>query len=325
MATGAFENLFTLARQAGSEQTGKDSRTVPLSALVPSAEQPRRFFDDAALAELAESLKAHGVLQPILCRPLATDAGRYQIVAGERRFRAAQVAGLDRVPIVVRTLDDKGALEIGLAENLLREDLKPLEEAATMRRLIDEFGYSYDALGAKLGKGKNYVWHRTNLLKLPADVQAALDGSDAGAITTGHAEALAGIADDGWRQRAIAAVLSQGLAVVETRRRVKQLQTLAEADLAQDRRDELAVAVIEHGLTDAALAVRRHSPQPLAVPPASPRRIDLRQLGSFDLFRQSRQQPLVDVDEAIAILQRDLARLRREKRDAGEPGGVGEA
>jgi ParB family chromosome partitioning protein len=214
---------------------------------------------------------------------------------------------LDRVPIVVRALDDKAALEIGLAENLLREDLKPLEEAATMRRLIEEFGYTYDALGAKLGKGKNYVWHRTNLLKLPADVQAALDGMELGAITTGHAEALAGIASDAWRQRAIAAVIQHDLSVAETRRRTKQLQALTAADLPEDRRDALAVAVIETGLSDAGLATR--------LQPG-----DVRQLGSFDLFRQARQQPLIDLDEAIAILKRDLARLRREKRDGAEGG-----
>jgi ParB family chromosome partitioning protein len=325
MATGAFENLFTLARQAGTEQTAKDSRTVPVTALVASAEQPRRFFADAALAELAESLKAHGLLQPILCRPLPGDPSRYQIVAGERRFRASQLAGLDRVPIVVRALDDKAALEIGLAENLLREDLKPLEEAATMRRLIEEFGYTYDALGAKLGKGKNYVWHRTNLLKLPADVQAALDGMELGAITTGHAEALAGIASDAWRQRAIAAVIQHDLSVAETRRRTKQLQALTTADLPEDRRDALAVAVIETGLSDAGLATRLQPGAGASAAPAAPRQVDVRQLGSFDLFRQARQQPLIDLDEAIAILKRDLARLRREKRDGAEGGdGAGE-
>jgi ParB family chromosome partitioning protein len=318
MATGAFENLFTLARAAGTEQTGKDSRIVPLSALTASAEQPRRYFADAALAELADSLKAHGLLQPILCRPLPTDPSRYQIVAGERRFRAAQLAGLDRVPIVVRTLDDKAALEIGLAENLLREDLKPLEEAVTMRRLIDEFGYSYDALGTKLGKGKNYVWHRTNLLKLPADVRAALDGNGDEAITTGHAEALAAIDHDPWRQRAIAAVVAQGLSVVEIRRRVKQVQALAAAPIANERREALAVAVIEAGLTDAAVAARLQSDDRPAAQPAVFRQIDMRQLGSFDLFRHARQQPLIDLDEAITVLQRDLARLRREKRESGE-------
>jgi ParB family chromosome partitioning protein len=317
MATGAFENLFTIARQQGSEQSAKDSRTVPLSALEASAQQPRRAFDDLALRELAESLKAHGLLQPILCRPLPSNPSRYQIVAGERRFRAAQIAGLDKLPIVVRVLDDKAALEIGLAENLLREDLKPLEEAVTMRRLIDEFGYSYEALGAKLGKGKNYVWHRTNLLKLPADVQAALDGTADGAITTGHAEALAGIAHDPWRVRAIAAVLVQDLSVAEIRRRAKQVQVVADSALDTVRQDALAVAVIDAGLTDAGLAARLQPTAPAAVP-VVPRQVDLRQLGSFDLFRQVRQQPLIDVDEAIAVLQKDLARLRREKRDSGE-------
>lgn len=315
MATGAFENLFTLARQAGTEQTQKDSRTVPIRALEPSAKQPRRHFDDTALAELAASIRGHGLIQPILCRPLPDDAARYQIVAGERRFRAAQMAGLEKVPIVVRTLDDKAALEIGLAENLLREDLRPLEEAHTMRRLLDEFGYTYDALGARLGKGKNYVWHRTNLLKLPDDLQSALDGTEAGAITPGHAEAIAAIADTSWRQALITTVLDLDLSVAETRRRVKLLQTVAAADVAESLRQALALVIIAEGPNEAAVASRLAGKPPASPAAAVPRQVDLRGLASFDLYKQARQRPIIDVDEAITILQRDLTMLRRQRRE----------
>ncbi|MBC7544160.1 MAG: ParB/RepB/Spo0J family partition protein [Candidatus Sericytochromatia bacterium] len=315
MATGAFENLFTLARQANTEHAQKDSRTVSITALEASAKQPRRFFDDQALTELAASIRGHGLLQPILVRPLPTDGTRYQIVAGERRFRAAQMAGLDKVPVVVRTLDDKAALEIGLAENLLREDLRPLEEAQTMRRLLDEFGYTYEALGAKLGKGKNYIWHRTNLLKLPEDLLGALDGSAGGAITTGHAESLAAVADPAWRQALTQRVLAADLSVAETRRRAKLLQILTEADVGNVHRQAMAAVVIADGMSETSLAARLQDRRPTPAVTGAPRQVDLKALASFDLYKQARTQPLIDIDEAITILQRDLTMLRRRRRE----------
>lgn len=315
MTTGAFENLYTLARQANTESPQKEAKWVAIEALSPNPHQPRQHFDSAKLDELAGSIKAHGILQPILVRPLpGGPTGKYQIIAGERRFQAAKLAGIDKAPVIVRLLDDRATAEIALAENLLRDDLLPLEEATTMARLIEEFGYTYEDLGAKLGKGKNYVWHRTNLLKLPAELQAALNARTG--VTTGHAEALAGIEAAAWRQGLLTAVQSFDLSVAETRRRSRQLKALAGSDLAEGRRDQLAAIVIDPGLGDEAFAQRLAAPAPKGKQPQPELRVDVRALRSFGFLKQAKQQPIILIDEAIEILAKDLKELRRHLKES---------
>lgn len=158
---------------------------VPLEKLHPNAAQPRQAFREEALQELAASLKAHGLLQPILARPKGQN-GDFEIVAGERRYRAARQAGLADVPVIVRELDDRQALEATVVENLQREDLTPLEEARAYQSLIG-FGLAQEAVAAAVGKGRSTVANALRLLALPPRAQAALE---AGEITPGHARAI---------------------------------------------------------------------------------------------------------------------------------------
>jgi ParB family chromosome partitioning protein len=169
---------------------GGSQQTMPITWLTAGKYQPRRRFDDEAIAELAASIKTRGILQPILVRPLGGD--RYEIVAGERRWRAAQKAGLHDVPVLVQTLADDAAAEIALVENLQRQDLSALEEAQGYQRLIDEFGHSHSALGDALGKSRSHIANTLRLLALPDAVKTLLDEHK---LTAGHARALLTAAD----------------------------------------------------------------------------------------------------------------------------------
>jgi ParB family chromosome partitioning protein len=162
-------------------------RNLPTAQLRPGKFQPRRKFDDAAIAGLADSLRSQGMIQPILVRRLTGAAESYEIIAGERRWRAAQVAGLHEVPVLVKSLTDAQALEFALVENLQREDLTPLEEADAYRRLMEEFAHTQEGLAQHLGKSRSHVTNTLRLLTLPDAVKALLDS---GALSAGHARAL---------------------------------------------------------------------------------------------------------------------------------------
>ena len=189
-----------------------DARTAPVDLIAPNTFQPRRHFDEATIAELADSIRANGLLQPILVRPSAGDDGgvRYEIVAGERRWRAAQKAGLHDVPIVVRTLEDSAALELAILENVQRRDLSPVEEATGYRRLIDDFGHTQDAVAKAVGKSRSHIANLLRLLGLPEAVRKLLDED---ALSMGHARALIG-ADD--PAELAARVVRDGLTVRQT-------------------------------------------------------------------------------------------------------------
>ena len=161
--------------------------TLPVAYLRPGRFQPRRRFDDAALEELAESIRRHGLLQPILVRPIESHPDSYEIIAGERRWRAAQKASLHDVPVIVQTLSDDQSLEIALVENLQRQDLTALEEAEGYQRLIDEFKHSHAELGQLVGKSRSHVANMLRLLSLPAGVKALMQD---GSLSAGHARAL---------------------------------------------------------------------------------------------------------------------------------------
>lgn len=161
---------------------------MPVAALHPNPRQPRTRFDETALSELADSIRSNGILQPILVRPRALGGG-YEIVAGERRYRAALRVGLTVVPVVVRALSDAETLALALIENLLREDIGPLETARSFRRLIDEFGWTQDALSQRVGKSRPVVANALRLLELPDPIQDSLHN---GEISEGHARMLVG-------------------------------------------------------------------------------------------------------------------------------------
>jgi len=161
--------------------------TLPVAFLRPGRFQPRRHFDETLLDELAASIRQHGLLQPILVRPLPGETDAYEIIAGERRWRAAQRASLHDVPVIVQTLSDTQALEIALVENLQRQDLSALEEAEGYKRLMDEFGHSHSELGELVGKSRSHVANMLRLLALPDGVKAMMQS---GELSAGHARAL---------------------------------------------------------------------------------------------------------------------------------------
>lgn len=172
--------------------TGSPSRTfkmVPIEFLRPNPSQPRKRFDEAAIDGLVESIRQQGVLQPLLVRPHPDDANAYEIVAGERRWRASQRAALHEVPVVIKDLSDTETLEIALVENIHREDLTPLEEAEGYQRLIEEFGHTQDALARAVGKSRSHIANMLRLLNLPEEVKSMLDD---GLLSSGHARALLG-------------------------------------------------------------------------------------------------------------------------------------
>jgi len=194
-------------REAGEAPARGGVRMIPVSAIAPHPEQPRRHFDESALDELAASIAARGVIQPIIVRPHGHD---YQIVAGERRWRAAQRARLHEVPVVVREYSDSETLQIALLENIQRQDLNAIEEARAYQRLIDEFGHTQDALARAVHKSRSHVANLLRLLDLPEEVQSRVVG---GTLTMGHARAIIGAEDP----VALAdQVVTQGLSVRQT-------------------------------------------------------------------------------------------------------------
>jgi ParB family chromosome partitioning protein len=211
-AEAAYRPDSPAPSDAAADLPSTPPRTLPVAFLQPGRFQPRRHFEPEALAELASSIKTHGLLQPILVRPLEDQAERYEIVAGERRWRAAQQAGLHDVPVVIQTLTDSQSLEIGLIENLQRQDLTALEEAEGYRRLMDEFSHSHAELGELIGKSRSHVANMLRLLGLPDRVKTMVQE---GALSAGHARALLTAPDPiGLAET----VVARGLSVRETER-----------------------------------------------------------------------------------------------------------
>jgi ParB family chromosome partitioning protein len=200
--------LNALLQTVESATTGLEQ--VPLDQIDPSPFQPRRDFPEAPLKELADSIRASGVVQPILLRRAAPSAGRFQLVAGERRWRAARLAGLEAVPAIVRELTDQDALELTLTENLLREDLNPLEVAHAYQALQDKYYLSHEQVAQRLGINRSSVSNTLRLLRLPAAVQEMLSKGD---ITYGHARALLALDSETAQLQLATKIAKQGLTV----------------------------------------------------------------------------------------------------------------
>ena len=188
---------------------------VDINEILPNRFQPRIQFDEEEILELSDSIKEHGILQPLVVRPRAN--GRYQIVAGERRWRAARIAGLSEVPVVVKELDDHQTLEIALVENLVREDLNPVEEALGYRTLADEFSMTQEQIASRVGKSRPAVANALRLLSLPEDVLDLLKNGD---ISSGHAKALLPL--EAKASAAVHQVIKDGLSVRQTEALVKK-------------------------------------------------------------------------------------------------------
>lgn len=202
--------LAALLGDVPKAEQGGPARQSPIDLLDPSPYQPRRAMDQENLRELAESIRARGILQPLLVRPSPADGSRFQIIAGERRWRAAAMAGLHEVPVLVRSLTDLEAMAAALVENLQRQDLNAIEEAEGYRRLVDEFGMTHETLAEAVGKSRPHLTNALRLLNLPEPVkQAVRDGT----ISAGHARALLSLSVP---ESALAAVIDQGLSVRQT-------------------------------------------------------------------------------------------------------------
>ncbi|TRW98782.1 ParB/RepB/Spo0J family partition protein [Paracoccus sp. M683] len=194
-----------------------DRNMIPIEQLSPNPDQPRRDFQPEALQELAQSLKARGVLQPLIVRPHPRDDGLYQIVAGERRWRAAQLAQLHELPVIIKDLTDTEVLEIALIENIQRADLNAIEEAASFRQLMDRFGHTQEQLAEALNKSRSHIANLLRLLNLPDQVQVWLKE---GKLTAGHARALVTAPNATQLARK---VIERGLSVRETEKLVRDL------------------------------------------------------------------------------------------------------
>ena len=225
-------------------QVASGVRMIPVSAIAPHPEQPRRRFDDTALDELAASIAERGIIQPIVVRPHGHE---YQIVAGERRWRAAQRARLHEVPVVVRDYSDTDTLQIALVENIQRQDLNAIEEAEAYQRLIGEFGHTQEALAKSVHKSRSHVTNLLRLLDLPAGVQSrVVDGS----LSMGHARAIIGAADP----EALAAdVVARGLSVRQTERlasSAKPARRPRRTAAVRDGEGDADIAALERQLAD---------------------------------------------------------------------------
>jgi ParB family chromosome partitioning protein len=212
-------------------------RHVPVSRIEANPDQPRMTFEQSALDELTASIKEHGILQPVLLRPFGP-AGRYQLIAGERRWRAAKAAGLDSIPAMIEEIDDDTALEIAIIENLQREDLSPLEEATMYDRMVKDHGYSIRRLAQKLGKDKGYLENRLRLADAPEEIRQLVSLRK---DTLSHAYELMKVEDPKKRRRLAAQVASGELSLVKLKLKIEGRRPRAgEAD---DEDESEAVAV----------------------------------------------------------------------------------
>ena len=221
--------------------------SLPLDRIERGRFQPRRDFNPDSLQELADSIAAQGVVQPIVVRPTGRD--RYEIIAGERRWRAAQQAGLSEIPVVIRDVPDKTAMAMGLIENIQRDDLNPLEEAAALHRLLDEFSLTHQQIAQAVGKSRTTITNLLRLLDLNPDVKQLIEQRR---LEMGHARALLGLRDE-QQSQAARQVVAQGLSVRETEKLVRRL--LGEADRpagrkAQPATDDPDIRRLEGRLTD---------------------------------------------------------------------------
>ena len=223
-AQGLGRGLAALIPQRPEVRSGQID--IPLASIRPNPDQPRRRFGEAEMATLIASIREHGVLQPVL---VAETLDGYQLIAGERRVRAAQAAGLDRIPAVIRDLDARARLELALVENLQREDLDPIEAAHGFRRLIDEFGFTHEGIAERVGRARSTVANTLRLLDLATVVQLAIAD---GRISEGHGRALGGLSPE-HQEHVLGAVIDQELSVRQTEelvRRLREPKAGAEAD-----------------------------------------------------------------------------------------------
>lgn len=220
------------AAEAGTDRARLDE--LPIDAIVPNPNQPRVHFDEESLSDLASSIREIGVLQPILVRPVGDG---YELLAGERRWRAARRAGLAVIPAVVRTTDDLGSVERALVENLHRQDLSPLEEAAAYQQLIEDFQFTHEQVATRVGKSRSAVTNMLRLLSLPASIQHLLAD---GRLSAGHAKALLGTPDRAFQEQLARRAAAEGWPVRAVEEAVRDRSSGLGGGLAEARGDDAA-------------------------------------------------------------------------------------
>jgi ParB family transcriptional regulator, chromosome partitioning protein len=242
---------IALADSGGGEHVpGAHFEEIPLDAIVPNPRQPRRTFDDDAMAELVHSIREIGLLQPIVVRSVAPS--RYELVVGERRWRAARQAGLTHIPAIVRDTGDDAMLRNALLENLHREQLNPLEEAAAYDQLLKDFGATHEELADRIGRSRSQVTNTIRLLRLPAPVQRRVA---AGVLTAGHARALLAVPDPDRQESLATRIVAEGLSV----RAVEEIVAVGDLDPARQRPPRPApLRVTAPGVDDLAAKLSDH-------------------------------------------------------------------
>lgn len=241
---GLGRGLDSLFADNSVEEINPSVNKLRIMEIEPNHDQPRKDFDEKSLSELAESIEQHGVLQPLVVRPLAN--GSYQLVAGERRWRAARIAGLTEVPVVIKELTDEEVIEIAMIENLQREDLNPLEEALGYRYMMDELNITQEQAAEKVGKSRPAVANALRLLKLPNEIQDMVKNN---LISPGHARALLGFDSEDMILQTAKMIIKEDLSVREVENLVKKSKKIPKV-AKQQKRDkffsEVEIALIEN-------------------------------------------------------------------------------
>ncbi|HAX83838.1 MAG TPA: stage 0 sporulation protein J [Ruminococcaceae bacterium] len=241
---GLGRGLDSLFADNSVEEINPSVNKLRIMEIEPNHDQPRKDFDEKALSELAESIEQHGILQPLVVRPLAS--GSYQLVAGERRWRAARIAGLTEVPVIIKELTDEEVIEIAMIENLQREDLNPLEEALGYRYMMDELKITQEQAAEKVGKSRPAVANALRLLKLPAAVQNMVKNN---LISPGHARALLGFDNENMIIETAKMIVKEDLSVRDVESLVKKSKKVPKV-VKQQKRDkffsEVELALVEN-------------------------------------------------------------------------------
>ena len=239
-----FDALFT-DNSVEDIDAGAGVIQLRLHDIEPNKNQPRQVFDDDALSELSDSIREHGVLQPLIVRPLAD--GSYQLVAGERRWRASRLAGLSEVPVIIKTLTDSEVAVIALIENLQRENLNPIEEAEGISRLIEEYSFTQEQAAEKLGKSRSAVTNTLRLMSLPEKVRGLVCDDF---LSAGHARALLGLTEKGMIEEIADEVVAKKLSVRETEKLVKQMNSYSEKKPKKIKKRDTFYDEVELSLSD---------------------------------------------------------------------------
>ena len=218
--------LSALISTAPSPQDNEELREIEIDLIQPGEQQPRTSFDEAKLEELAQSIRASGIIQPLLVR---RRGGRFELVAGERRWRAAQLAGLGRVPAIVREIPDENLLELALIENIQRQELNAIEEANAYRRLIESLGLTQEEVATRVGRDRTFITNYLRILKLPNEIQSLLEQEK---LTFGHARALLGVPDPQLQRRFAQRICKHNWSVRETESRIRTLTREQQASSA---------------------------------------------------------------------------------------------